>query len=394
MKSVKIMDKKDYIQIALPYTDDSDWYSIKESINSGWLTQGPKVKAFEEQFLNYIGAKYSLALTSCTTALHLALLALGITKNDVVVIPSFTWIATANAVEYCGATPIFCDVDKNTYNMDVEKLEELIKNLANKGIYPKAVIPVHLFGLCCDMDKINKLADKYNLKVVEDAACAVGAKYKNKFAGALSDIGCFSFHPRKIITTGEGGMCTTNSDELYEKINRLRNHGASISEEMRHFGNKPYLMPDFDELGYNYRMTDIQGAVGLTQLAKLNKLLNERKIFAKRYDQQLKDIEWLKIPEISENCEHSYQSYVCFVDEEKAGKKRNEIMEILHEKGIATRPGTHAVHELGYYSQKYNLEKNECPIASELYAKTMAIPLHNKMNCEDQEYIIKTLKDI
>lgn len=388
------MITQSYIHIALPHIGEGEWLNIKESLESGWLTQGPKVSEFEKRFATIHNADFALATTSCTTSLHLALKAIGIKENDIVIVPSFTWIATANAVEYCNAIPVFCDVDRKTYNIDPEKLEETIISLINKGKHPKAVIPVHLFGLCANMDKINEIAVEYNLKVIEDAACAVGAKYGNRFAGTFGDIGCFSFHPRKIITTGEGGMCVTNSQEYFEKMNCLRNHGASTSEEVRHHGNKPYLMPDFEELGYNYRMTDLQGSVGLIQLDKLDFLLSERRLRAKKYDEELASIEWISTPFVPENYFHSYQSYVCFVEEEKIGKSRNEIMEILHRKGIATRPGTHAVHKQKYYLNKYKIKANDYPVSSELYAKTMAIPLHNKMNENDYDYIIHTLKEI
>ena len=378
-----------YIQIALPSTDLSDWESMKESIESGWLTQGPKVKEFENKFSDFIGVKHSTAVSSCTTALHLALKAIGVGKNDIVIVSAFTWVASANAIEYCGAKTVFCDIVKQTFSIDPQKLEELVKNLVNKGQVPKAIIPVHLFGLCADMNKIQEIARKYDIKIVEDAACAIGAKYKNNFAGTLSDIGCFSFHPRKIITTGEGGMCVTNNTNYYEKINCMKSHGASISEEQRHFGAKPYLLPDFDVLGYNYRMTDLQGSIGISQMNKLKTLLCQRRERAKYYDKELASIDWIETPVVPEECTHSYQSYVCMVRE-----NRNEIMDLLHQKGIATRPGTHAVHKLGYYAQKYNIKEQDFPAANEADSKSMAIPLHNKMTNDDYEYIVKTLKEL
>lgn len=382
------------IPISKPFMNEKEWEALKDTILSGWITQGPKVQEFEKKFGECVESKYSIATTSCTTALHLAMMGVGIGEGDYVIVPSFTWIATANVVEYCKATPIFCDSDIDTYNISSKLIEEKIKECLKKGIKPKAVIPVHLFGLCSDMDEIMNLAKKYELKVIEDAACAVGAKYKEKSAGIIGDVGCFSFHPRKIISTGEGGMCITNDLKVAEVMSCLRNHGASISEENRHLSSKPYMLPDFNELGYNYRMTDIQGALGVIQLERLKTLLEERKKWAKVYSGELSNIEWLKTPYVPEGSEHSWQSYVCRVDEKLLGKSRNHIMEYLHSKGISTRPGTHAVHTLGYYKNKYNIGEEEFSNAAELYKTTMSIPLHNMMNDADYEYIISVLKEI
>lgn len=383
-----------YINIAEPCLGDAEWEAVKEPISTGWLTQGPKVKEFETKFAKKHDVKYAYATTSCTTALHLALAALGITEGDYVIVPSFTWIATVNVVEYCGATPIFCDSDISTYNMDTSKLEAILKKVTSEGKRVKAVIPVHLFGLMADMDPIVEMSEKYGFAIVEDAACAAGAMYGDRFAGSIGDIGCFSFHPRKIITTGEGGMCTTNAAELAERLSCLRSHGATISEEQRHSSNSPYLMPDFNVLGYNYRLSDLQGAVGSVQVEKLDGFIQERRKWAAYYKDKLKDVEWLLVPEEPSKCRHSYQAFVCRMDSTKIGYKRNEIMQKMQEAGIGTRAGTHAVHELGYYREKYNLRNEDYPVASELYANTISLPLHNKMKKEDYDYVIKVLSEI
>lgn len=371
---------------------EEEWLALKEPIETGWLTQGPKVAAFEKEFARHHKVNHALATTSCTTALQLALLAIGITEGDAVVVPSFTWIATANVVEYCGATPVFCDIDPHTYNIDPASAREKIEDAIKKGLQVKAIIPVHLFGLYADMNAILNLAREYNLKVVEDAACASGAFYQNKAAGALGDIGCFSFHPRKVLVTGEGGMCTTNDDEIAAKINCLRNHGASISEEQRHHGNAPYLLPEFNVLGYNYRMTDLQGAIGLIQLERLRGFIFERNHWATYYDQELARLDWFKTPARPENCQLSWQAYVCMVDEKTAPLSRNRLMEYLQENGISTRPGTHAVHMLGYYQEKYGLQAGDLPFAQDVYEHSIALPLHNSMQPEDYEYIVNILR--
>lgn len=383
-----------YINIAEPCLGDSEWEAVKEPIDTGWLTQGSKVKEFETKFAKKHGVKYAYATTSCTTALHLALVALGVTRGDVVIVPSFTWIATANVVEYCSATPVFCDSHLDTYNMDVEKLAALLEKFAGEGKRVKAVIPVHLFGLMADMEPILELSEKYGFSVVEDAACAAGAMYEKKYAGGFGDLGCFSFHPRKIITTGEGGMCTTNAPELAERISCLRSHGATASEEQRHSSNSPYLMADFNVLGFNYRMSDLQGAVGSVQIDKLDGFIEERRKWAAYYNEKLKSLDWLIPPTEPDKCRHSYQAYVCRIDTKKIRFMRNEVMKKMQDAGIGTRAGTHAVHELGYYKGKYGIRQEDYPVAAELYANTISLPLHNKMEKEDYDYVINVLSNL
>ncbi len=374
------------IPISLPSMGQEEWEALKEPIYTGWVTQGPRVKEFETLFAKLHGVKHALAVSNCTTALHLALLALDVGAGDEVIIPAFTWVATANVVEYCGATPIFIDIDPNTFNIDIR---QLAKKISSKT---KAIIPVHLFGLCADIDAIKAIAK--DIKIVEDAACASGASINGKSAGSMGEIGCFSFHPRKSVTTGEGGMVTTNDDELAERLNMLRNHGASISEEQRHQGPQPYILPAFDMVGYNYRMTDLQGAIGVVQLNKLNAFIEERNHWATYYNEQLKDIGWLRLPVYSSKYRHGWQSYVLMVDESKAPLNRNELMKYLFEKGVNTRPGTHAVHMLGFYKHKYNIKPEAFPNAYAANEFSMSIPLHNKMTAEDYEYIVGLLKQI
>ncbi|MGY8923906.1 MAG: DegT/DnrJ/EryC1/StrS family aminotransferase, partial [Flavobacteriales bacterium] len=227
-----------------------------------------------------------------------------------VIVPAFTWVSTANVVLYQGAEVVFCDIDPNTFNLDPKKLQEKISPNT------KAIMVVHLFGLCAPMDEIKTIAG--DIPLIEDGACAAGSAYKGLPAGGLGLMGCFSFHPRKSITTGEGGMITTNDDVLGEKLQILRNHGASISEEQRHHGAKPYILPDFNVLGYNYRMTDLQGAIGVVQLKKLDKFINERAKWADFYKRELASIPWLSLPNFSDDYKHGWQSFVLLIDEEKA----------------------------------------------------------------------------
>jgi dTDP-4-amino-4,6-dideoxygalactose transaminase len=372
------------IPISLPVTGEEEWQATREPLMTGWLTSGPRVREFEQLFAQRHQVKHALAVTSATTALHLALVALGVGPGDEVVVPAFTWVSTANVVEYCGARVVFVDVNPETFNIDPDDLRQRISPRT------RAIIPVHLFGLCADMDAVRAVAG--DIPLVEDGACAAGAAYRDVPAGGLGNIGCFSFHPRKSITTGEGGMVTTNDDRLAEVIGMLRNHGASVSEEQRHLGPRPYILPEFNMLGYNYRKTDLQGAVGVVQIKKLDAFIDERDRWAKYYGQELAAISWLRTPSHSATYRHGWQSYVTLVDQRKAPMARNDIMEQLQAHGISTRPGTHAVHMLAYYRDKYKLRPSDYPGAQLANDCSMAIPLHNRMSAEDYQYVVNAIK--
>ena len=371
------------IHISLPATGEEEWQACREPLMSGWLTQGPKVAAFEAAFAKRHRVAHALATSSCTTGLHLILAGLGIGPGDEVIVPAFTWIATANVVVYCGATPVFADVDPETYNLDPADVARKVTERT------KAVIVVHLFGLCADMNAL-RAAVPQGVAIVEDAACAAGASYQGTPAGGLGDAAAFSFHPRKSVTTGEGGMVTTNDADLALTMEKLRNHGAEISEEQRHRGPKPYLLPEFNLLGFNYRMTDLQGAVGLVQLGKLDRFIAERQAWAERYRAGLQRLGWLRMPVFGDGG-HAWQAFVTTVDPDSAPMPRNAIMERLQAAGIATRPGTHAVHMLGYYRDRLGLSPDDFPAARDCDANTMALPLHNRMSEEDYDYVIGTL---
>ncbi len=375
------------IQIAAPCLGEEEWLALRDPISTGWLTQGPKVLAFEKSFATKHGVRHAIACTSCTTALHLALSALEVGPGDEVIVPAFTWVSTVNAVLYCGARPVFADVDRRTFNVTAE---EVAGRLTART---RAVVSVHLFGLCSDIDAIRSVLPK-GVAVIEDAACAAGASYRGRSAGGLGEIGVFSFHPRKVITTGEGGMVTTNHDALAERVRALRNHGASVPEEIRHGGPKPYLLPEFDMLGFNYRMTDLQGAVGLAQLSKLDRFIQERAAGAAFYRRELAGLKWLQLPEEPADGRHAWQAFVTTVDPGTAPKPRNEIMESLQQRGIATRPGTHAVHMLGFYRNRYGIRPEDFPAARDCDRNTMAIPLHNRMTQDDFAYVAEALRSL
>ena len=381
------------IPIARTSLTELEIQSVLEPLKSGWLVQGPKVREFEEKWSKFTHAEYSIAVTSCTSALHLSLAALGFGPGDEAIVPAFTWISTANVVEHLGGKVVFCDIDLNTFNLDVNQLAQKITPRT------KAILPVHLFGLAADMGPINQLAHQYGLRVVEDAACGFGSRYHGKHVGTFGDMGCFSFHPRKAITTGEGGMITTQSGELAEKLRRLRDHGAAMTDLQRHLGARPYLLADHPDAGYNQRMTDLQGALGSAQMDRAKEIVSERQNLAQRYDQAFASLDWLRTPFLHPDFEHGYQSYPCmFMPEETSNSsideinaKRNAWMDDLQKSGISTRPATHAVHRLSYYKRKYELESEDFPNANFADQCSISLPLFHGMKEEEQDYVIEKI---
>jgi dTDP-4-amino-4,6-dideoxygalactose transaminase len=383
------------IPITKPFFDDREKAAILEPLESGWVVQGPKVAEFERLFAEYAQVPFALATTSCTTALHLALVALGIGPGDEVIVPAFTFAATANVVEHQGAKPVFVDVDLCTFNIEVSQIEPRVT------MRTKVIMPVSLFGVSADMHPILALAHSHGLHVVEDAACAIGAWYQGHHAGTLGTFGCVSFHPRKAITTGEGGMVLTHDKELADRIRSLRDHGASRSDLVRHGSKRSYLMPEYAIPGYNYRMTDLQGAVGVAQMAKLPYILERRTALAHRYDEALSELDWLQLPYTPGGYVHGYQSYVCLFQPERPSlhnvdrlhEQRNALMERLEERGIATRQGTQAVHVLSYYREKYHLKPADFPNAYLADQLTLALPLYPQMTDEELDYVVASLQE-
>ena len=382
------------IPIAKTNLLDTEINAVLNPLKSGWLVQGPKVKEFEEKWSSFTSADYSTAVTSCTSALHLSLAALGFGPGDEAIVPAFTWISTANVVEHLGGKVVFCDIDLETFNIDVSKIESKITAKT------KAILPVHLFGLSADIDPILDLAKRYNLWVVEDAACGFGAKYKGQHVGAFGNTGCFSFHPRKSITTGEGGMITTNDHLLTEKIKKLRDHGAAITDLQRHHGSRPYLLADHPVAGYNQRMTDIQAALGSAQMDRANDIVLERTKLALGYDEAFADLNWLRTPFNHSDYDHGYQSYPCLFMPEKINphaikeinEKRNKWMDDLLKAGISTRPATHAVHMLSFYKEKYDLMPEDFPNAYAADQCSISLPLFHGMEPEEQRRVIEVIK--
>jgi dTDP-4-amino-4,6-dideoxygalactose transaminase len=383
------------IPIAKPFIGPEELAAVQQPLQSGWVVQGPFVHRFEDRFATYTGAAHAVATTSCTTALHLAVAALGLKPGDEVIVPAFTWVSTANVVEYMGAKPVFCDVDTATFNIDVAQIEGLI------GPNTVGIIPVHLFGLCADMEGVNAIARRHGLWVVEDAACAFGAWQGGRHAGTLGDIGAFSFHPRKSITTGEGGMLTTANEEWDTTARTLRDHGADRSDHARHASRGSFLLSDFSEIGFNYRMTDIQAAVGCAQMDRADWILDERRRRAALYDEALAGVDWLRTPVTPEGDVHGYQCYCClfepdaatFAASERLNEFRNRVMLRMEERGIATRQGTHAPVSTSLYRNRYGLQDGDFPGAVVSERLSLALPLYPQMTDADQELVVRELLD-
>jgi dTDP-4-amino-4,6-dideoxygalactose transaminase len=372
------------MNIAEPSFDQSELDMLKACLDSKWVTQGPMTSKFEGMVAQAHDVRHALACTSATSALHLSCMALGLGPGDEMLVPAFTWITSANAAEYVGAKAVFVDINLDTFNLDPGALEA--------AITPKtrAIMAVHLFGLAAPMDEIIKIAKKYNLAIIEDAACAIGTTYKGKPVGGLGDLGCFSFHPRKVVTTGEGGAVTTNSDEFATRIKALRNHGATGAPDPVNEPHGPWTMGKFDLLGYNLRLSDIQAAVGVAQMAKLSTLIADRRRSAKRYIEALGSQSDLCMPLGGDTNGHTFQSFVVRI-REGGRARRNLIMKTLADENIQTRPGTHAVYRLGYYSNKYSLPLDGFPNSSLAEDTTITLPIIPFMNEDAQDRVIDIL---
>jgi perosamine synthetase len=371
------------MELTFPCFDELEIKNVEECLKSKWVTQGPFVKRFQEDFKARHQVAHALATTSCTAALHLSTLALGLKPGDEMICPAFTWVTSAHAAEYTGATVKFVDVDPLTFNIDPKLIEAAITPRT------KAIMVIHLFGLAADMDAINAIARKHNLYVIEDAACAVGTTYKGVPVGSFGTLGCFSFHPRKVITTGEGGMVTTQDSAIAEKVASFLNHGATGLPSEHHEEHGPWTMATFANLGFNLRLSDIQASVGLAQLKKLDTLLAERKALAENYQRLLEPIEGIICPKKEDG--HTYQSFVLRLKDADR-KQRNAVMKYLTEHKISTRPGTHAVHRLHYYQEKYKIKPEAFPNAVLCEDTTITIPLFPGMTHEDQVTVVTALK--
>ncbi|MBS1517263.1 MAG: DegT/DnrJ/EryC1/StrS family aminotransferase [Bacteroidetes bacterium] len=371
------------IPIAKPYLDKEEAESAYSVIMSGWVAQGPKVEEFEKKFCEYTGAEYAVAVSNCTNALHLSMIVSGISGGDEVICPSMSYIATANSVAYTGGIPVFAEVSPADYNLDPDNVRSLIT------VRTKAILVAHQIGMPADIDEFRKICRDNNLKLIEDAACAIGSEYKGEKIGVHSELVCFSFHPRKVMTTGEGGMITTNNKDYYERLKLLRQHAISISGKERHSSDK-LTFEDHLETGYNYRMTDIQAAIGIKQLGKLDYIIKERRRIASLYISGLKDIDCIRLPLEPDNRKSNYQSFAIYLNE-KSPLSRNEVMQKLLNEGISVRKGVMTSHRESAYRTKNELR---LPVSEDLCDRSFMIPLYVPMDEKDIFHIINSLRKI
>ncbi|PLZ91741.1 aminotransferase DegT [Fischerella muscicola CCMEE 5323] len=401
-------EKIQSIPIAKPWMGESEAEAARRAIMSGWVTQGPEVSAFEQDFAAYVGAKYACAVSNCTTALHLALLAVGVQPGDEVITVSHSYIATANSIRYCGAIPVFVDIEPQTYNINPMLIEDVISERLRRDVAERtrAILIVHQMGMPCDLKAILDIARSHNLPVIEDAACAIGSEILwdgqwEKIGKPHGDIACFSFHPRKVITTGDGGMLTTNNPEWDKQFRLWRQHGMSVPDTVRH-GAKQVIFESYPMLGYNYRMTDIQAAVGREQLKRLPEIVERRRNLAQRYQEILADVPGLKLPTEPAWAKSNWQSYPVRLPQKS---DQRQVMQTMLDAGISTRRGIMCAHrEVAYEHETWSCggEKEICHCmkgtcdrlceSEQAQDHTVLLPLFHQMTQQEQDYVVKVLK--
>lgn len=371
-----------YIPYGRQYVDDEDIEEVVKVLKSDFLTTGPVIEEFEKKVADYVGAKYAVAVANGTAALHSACYAANIGKGDEVITTPITFAASSNCAFYCGAVPVFADIDPKTYNIDPSDIEKKITDRT------KAIIAVHFTGQPCDMGRIHEIANKHGLIVIEDAAHALGAVYEGKKVGSLSEMTTFSFHPVKHITTGEGGMVLTNHQELYERLKLFRTHGITREEHLLRKNDGPWYYEQLD-LGYNYRITDIQCALGISQMKKLPYFLERRKEIAERYQEAFADCDNIQCPYQKPGCENAWHLYVIRIK----GGKRKEIFEKLREAGIGVNVHYIPVYQHPYY-QEHGYKDISCPNAEQYYEEAISLPIYPALKEAEQEYVIETVQKI
>ncbi len=370
------------IRLTIPSIEDDDLQAVRQILSTGYLVQGAQVAAFEQCVADYVGAKHAVAVSNCTAALHVALLALDVRPGDLVLVTAYSWPATANVIELCGARPVFVDIDPQTFNMDPDRLEEALQRLAADAAIArrvKAILPVHTFGQMADMPAIMQLAGRYELPVVEDAACALGATLHGGQAGRWGLMGCFSFHPRKAITTGEGGIIVTNDPAISRLLRALRNHGLDPDAPSADF-----VMP-----GFNYRLTEFQAAFGLSQMKKLDRIIAARRRLASRYDELLNG-KSIQPPYVLPESRPVYQSYVVLLPD-KIAAQRAPLIKYLREQGIEVTIGTWHIPLTSYYRTRYGFQTGDFPVTDSVFARSLTLPLYEHMDEAQQASIVAAL---
>ena len=365
------------IPLSRPSFDEKEIQELESVLASGWVSQGPKVREFEETVARYLGAKHAIAVTNCTAALHLALLGLGVGPGDEVLVADYTFPATGHAVLYCGAKPVFVDIDPATYNIDPAAIEARITPRT------KGIVPVHTFGQPARMDVILELAEDRDLFVVEDAACALGARYRDAPAGTLGDVGCFSFHARKGVTTGEGGMIVTDDADLAARMRHLSVFGMETAWSREQ--NAAFTIPRFTDLGYNYKMSDITAAVGVAQMRKIDGFIERRRTLAAYWDRRIAELDGISAPRIDPNAFTVYQSYVAVLDR---GVDRNRLIERLLKAGIQTQIGTYASHIQPVYGAA-----EPCEHSLDIYNRALSLPMYVALGTGEIDRVVAELEE-
>lgn len=367
--------------------DEKEKQAVLNVLESDWITTGPKTKEFEKLFADYIGCKHAIALNSCTAGLHISLIAYDIKEGDEVIVPDITFTATANVVVHTGATPIIADIDPKTLNISIEDIK---KKISPKT---KAIIVVHMAGQPCDMDAINHIARENNLIVIEDAAHATESWYKNKKIGNISTVTAFSFYATKNLSTAEGGMLTTNDDALAEKLRILSLHGLS-KDAWKRYSNEGYKHYDVVLPGFKYNMTDIQAALGIEQLKKLEQFGKIRKQYKELYDSLLEDIPEIELVEEIDNIVHARHLYIIKLKIDKLKVSRDQLMNMMMEQNVGVSVHFIALHKHSYYKNRFNLKNEDFPQADKISDSLLTLPLYPKLSTEDITYVCTKLKEI
>ena len=389
MDSKEEVSMDDFIPFHLPDISNEEIQEVVGVLQSGWITTGPKVKEFEKRFAEFIGVKHAVAVNSCTAALHLALEAIGLKEGDEVILPPFTFGATAEVVRYFGATPIFVDIDERTMNMDPVKFEEYLSSHSRNRT--KAVIPVHYAGLYCEMDEVMRIAQKYHLKVIEDAAHAFPVKYRERMIGTIGDATCFSFYATKSITTGEGGMLTTNRDEIAGRVRVMRLHGIRGNAWDRYTAEGHWYY-EIIAPGFKYNLTDIAAALGLVQLKRVYEMLEKRRHIAHIYHEAFKNIAEVKLPYFTED--HAWHLYVIRLHTERLKIDRNKFIEELRSRGIGTSVHFIPLHMHPYYRDIYHYRPPDYPVSYRVYKQIISLPIYSKMSSNDACRVVEGVKEI
>ncbi len=379
--------RKDYLIFGSPFIEKPEIDEVVASLKSGWLGTGPKVHKFEEMFREYKGTKYAMALNSCTAALHLSMIAIGIGTGDEVMVPTMTFAATANAVIHTGARPVFVDCERDTMNIDPE---DVVRKITPKT---KAIITVHFAGRPCNMAAVMEIAKKNNLKVIEDCAHAIETEYKGKKAGTFGDIGCFSFYVTKNIVTGEGGMAITNNDEYANKIKIMALHGLS-KDAWKRFGDEGYKHYQVVYAGFKYNMMDIQAAIGIHQLPRVNKYWKRREEIVKRYNEAFKDLPLFTPAQIELNTRHAYHLYILLLDIDRLKITRDQFIDKMTKRNIGVGVHYIALHLHPYYQKTFGYKRGDFPNAEWISDRTVSIPLSAKLKDEDVGDVIDAVGDI